>query len=73
MLPRFRSLVWCVLLLGLLLYASHFSLHPSPPETSSSERSPTPLSRVERECPYCAEMILTRAKVCKHCGRDVSA
>ena len=27
--------------------------------------------RVERECPYCAERILARAKVCKHCGRDV--
>jgi uncharacterized membrane protein YdbT with pleckstrin-like domain len=29
------------------------------------------LNRVERECPYCAERILARAKVCKHCGRDV--
>ena len=28
--------------------------------------------RVERDCPYCAERILARAKVCKHCGRDVS-
>lgn len=27
--------------------------------------------RVERECPYCAERILARARVCKHCGRDV--
>lgn len=27
--------------------------------------------REERECPYCAEMILVRAKVCKHCGREV--
>lgn len=27
--------------------------------------------RQERDCPYCAERILTRAKVCKHCGRDV--
>lgn len=25
----------------------------------------------ERECPYCAERILAKAKVCKHCGRDV--
>ena len=24
-----------------------------------------------RECPYCAEDILAKAKVCKHCGRDV--
>jgi membrane protein YdbS with pleckstrin-like domain len=28
-------------------------------------------SRVERECPYCAERILARARVCKHCGREV--
>lgn len=29
--------------------------------------------RDERDCPFCAERILTRAKVCKHCGRDVEA
>ncbi len=27
--------------------------------------------REERECPYCAELILKKARVCKHCGRDV--
>jgi membrane protein YdbS with pleckstrin-like domain len=27
--------------------------------------------RDERECPYCAELILKRAKLCKHCGKDV--
>lgn len=27
--------------------------------------------RVERECPFCAERILARAKVCRYCGRDV--
>ncbi|HEY0304902.1 MAG TPA: PH domain-containing protein, partial [Longimicrobiales bacterium] len=27
--------------------------------------------REERDCPHCAERILTRANVCKHCGRDV--
>lgn len=27
--------------------------------------------RQERECPSCAEMVLTRAVVCKHCGRDL--
>lgn len=27
--------------------------------------------REERDCPYCAERILTRARVCKHCGREV--
>jgi uncharacterized membrane protein YdbT with pleckstrin-like domain len=28
--------------------------------------------RDERECPYCAEVILAKARVCKHCGRDVA-
>lgn len=27
--------------------------------------------RDERECPWCAERILVRARVCKHCGREV--
>jgi hypothetical protein len=27
--------------------------------------------RDERECPFCAERILKKAKVCKHCRRDV--
>ena len=27
--------------------------------------------RDERECPHCAELILVKAKVCKHCGGDV--
>jgi hypothetical protein len=25
-----------------------------------------------RECPFCAEIIKSRAKVCKHCGKDVA-
>jgi uncharacterized membrane protein YdbT with pleckstrin-like domain len=29
------------------------------------------VARVERDCPFCAEPILARARVCKHCGRDV--
>jgi uncharacterized membrane protein YdbT with pleckstrin-like domain len=32
---------------------------------------PSPAARTERECPYCAERILAKARVCKHCGRDV--
>lgn len=27
--------------------------------------------RDERDCPFCAERILARAKICKHCGREV--
>jgi uncharacterized membrane protein YdbT with pleckstrin-like domain len=38
---------------------------------SAAGNNPTDSSRVERECPYCAEKILARARVCKHCGRDV--
>ncbi len=29
--------------------------------------------REERECPYCAERILKKARVCKHCGRNVES
>jgi hypothetical protein len=25
-----------------------------------------------RECPFCAEIIKKRAKVCKHCGKEVA-
>jgi len=32
--------------------------------------APAP-ARAERECPYCAEMILAKAKICKHCGKEV--
>lgn len=30
-----------------------------------------PKVRDDRECPYCAELILKKARVCKHCHRDV--
>ena len=37
-------------------------------------QSATPLSeREERDCPFCAERILVKAKVCRFCGRDTSA
>jgi uncharacterized membrane protein YdbT with pleckstrin-like domain len=29
------------------------------------------LPREERDCPYCAERILVRARLCKHCGKEV--
>ena len=28
-------------------------------------------TREERDCPHCAEPVLVRARVCKHCGRDI--
>jgi hypothetical protein len=40
---------------------------------SSPAAAPPPaiFARDERECPFCAEPILKKAKVCKHCRRDV--
>jgi hypothetical protein len=32
---------------------------------------PASTVREERDCPYCAERVLARARVCKHCGRDI--
>ena len=43
------------------------------PDDAGPFRSGGDLAREERECPFCAERILVRARVCKHCGRDVSA
>ena len=33
--------------------------------------SPPSRTRDERECPYCAELILKKARVCRYCGREV--
>jgi uncharacterized membrane protein YdbT with pleckstrin-like domain len=41
------------------------------PGATPAMSAPPDTARVERDCPYCAERILARAKVCKHCGRDV--
>jgi uncharacterized membrane protein YdbT with pleckstrin-like domain len=42
-------------------------------QVTSADTTMAPLSapRDERECPYCAEKILARAKLCKHCGQQV--
>jgi uncharacterized membrane protein YdbT with pleckstrin-like domain len=37
-----------------------------------SETSHPTAARAERECPYCAETILAKAKICKHCGKEVA-
>ena len=42
----------------------------APRAYASVANTPAP-ARAERECPYCAEMILTKAKICKHCGKEV--
>jgi uncharacterized membrane protein YdbT with pleckstrin-like domain len=43
-------------------------------DTPAARESPpvvAPAARIERECPFCAEMILAKAKICKHCGKEV--
>ena len=40
-------------------------------ELDSEDEPQDSRPRDERECPWCAEMILKKARVCKHCGRDV--
>ena len=46
-------------------------------DEKSPYRTPEPpppapiVMREERDCPYCAERVLARARVCKHCGRDI--
>lgn len=43
--------------------------------SGSVESAPqvTASSREQRECPHCAELILAKAKVCKHCGGTVES
>lgn len=44
-------------------------------EVLAAAKAPPPTAwepaRVERECPHCAELVLAKAKVCKHCGKDL--
>ena len=40
-------------------------------ETTAAPANAAPV-RDERECPFCAELILRKARVCKHCGREVN-
>jgi uncharacterized membrane protein YdbT with pleckstrin-like domain len=40
-------------------------------DRQSRAAGPVAAAREERECPYCAERILARAKICRFCGRDV--
>jgi len=41
------------------------------PLAAAAGARPVAENRAERDCPYCAERILAKARVCKHCGRDV--
>ncbi len=44
---------------------------PEKPAQQQTQPVTTPPVREERECPFCAELILKKARVCKHCRRDV--
>ena len=42
-----------------------------PMESTLAPLPPLSPIREERDCPYCAERVLARARVCKHCGREI--
>ena len=44
----------------------------SGPKTVVFCMMPTNGARHERECPWCAELILAKARLCRYCGRDVT-
>jgi uncharacterized membrane protein YdbT with pleckstrin-like domain len=50
---------------------SNVSTRPAVAASSSSIRSANE-ARVERECPYCAEMILAKANRCRFCSQTVT-
>ncbi|MEP6689942.1 MAG: PH domain-containing protein [Gemmatimonadaceae bacterium] len=43
------------------------TVHDAPPAAAL-----TLLARDERECPYCAERILAKARVCRFCNREIT-
>ena len=52
--------------------AEDYQRSPAKPAESALPSYPSlPPMREERDCPYCAERVLVRARVCKHCGREI--
>ena len=43
----------------------------APPQAVATASSSGRAMRDEVDCPFCAEPILAKAKVCKHCGKEV--
>lgn len=39
---------------------------------AADQRTPEPLLQETKECPFCAEHVLAKAKKCKHCGSAIS-
>lgn len=45
--------------------------HQEQMQAMSALRSEQNVAKPMRECPYCAEDILAKATLCKHCGKEV--
>lgn len=58
---------WGVLLLGSVVLIGAGLMRAEGVTAENSEAD----ARNERDCPWCAERILRRAVICRHCGRDV--
>ncbi len=54
-----------ITLVGVILLAVHLMRTPPALVTPS-------LFEDTRECPYCAELVKAKAKLCKHCGKELS-
>ena len=65
----FLTFLFCPVIL-ILICLSKIENAPVVIQVSPAPTPPEP-QRSTRECPYCAEEILAKARLCKHCGRDV--
>lgn len=52
-------------------FRKHVLLGTSSAQSPQAVTAPSP-DRQERDCPSCGERILAKARVCKHCGRDIT-
>lgn len=55
---------WALLVLGSILLIAAGLMREAQPPAEEHDRD-------QRDCPWCAERILRKAVVCKHCGREI--
>lgn len=71
----FISLIFSPLISALILLMIGNAVPQQPAYIIQQAPLPAPPAhepvRETRECPFCAETILAKAKVCKHCGREI--